>query len=476
LEEVEMMQRTTERRRKIRRRIAKGFVSSLMGVMMLGTFWSGLPAAEEKSTVEEILDILQSRGVINEQEYQELLDRAKAEAESAAGQQPSNTFRVFWKDGLRMETSDDAFQLRLGGRIMADFASINADSDTENFFGDDEDFGHGGEIRRARLYMQGTLYDSVEFKTQFDFAGGEVEPKDIYLGLKGIPYIGRIRVGHLKEPVSLEQMTSTKYITFMERSLMDALIPGRNLGVSIFDNPLNDRLGWSFGFYRDVNDEISDGFSDQDKYNLAVRLRGLPWYAEEGRKLLHLGLSYSHKFRSESDGTTLRFRSRPEAHLSPFYYVDTGDFLTSGVDLINPELALVYGPFSFQGEYALAMVDRSLPNPDFWGFYVYGSYFITGENRVYKGGDFDRVKPKHNFLAEGGGLGAWEVALRYSYLDLADAGLGTVNGQGGKLGDLTFGLNWYLNPNVRWMFNYVYADLDEVGDTNIFETRFQIDF
>jgi phosphate-selective porin OprO/OprP len=70
-----------------------------------------------------------------------------------------------------------------------------------------------------------------------------------------------------------------------------------------------------------------------------------------------------------------------------------------------------------------------------------------------------------------GGLGAWEVGVRYSQVDLNDSIV-----SGGELDDITIGLNWHLNPNVRVMLNYVRADLDDVGDADIFQTRFQVDF
>ncbi len=73
-------------------------------------------------------------------------------------------------------------------------------------------------------------------------------------------------------------------------------------------------------------------------------------------------------------------------------------------------------------------------------------------------------------------MGAWEVGLRYSHIDLNDEGI-----SGGEEDNITVGLNWYLNPNVRMMFNYVNADLEDRagipdGDADIFQTRFQIDF
>jgi phosphate-selective porin OprO/OprP len=105
---------------------------------------------------------------------------------------------------------------------------------------------------------------------------------------------------------------------------------------------------------------------------------------------------------------------------------------------------------------------------------LYVSYFLTGEHRSYSKnkGAFDRVKPKQNFgLDKEKGWGAWEIAGRYSYLDLSDGGI-----SGGELDDFTLGVNWYLYPNVRIMGNYIFADLDDVGETSIFQMRFQVDW
>jgi phosphate-selective porin OprO/OprP len=117
-------------------------------------------------------------------------------------------------------------------------------------------------------------------------------------------------------------------------------------------------------------------------------------------------------------------------------------------------------------------------DPDFSGFYVYGSYFITGENRSYKtaNGTFSRVKPKSNFKW-GESLGAIELLARYSELDLSDEAVNA-----GRLDTMTLGVNWYLNPNTRVMLNYVKADPtldsdgDDDGDADLLAMRFQIDF
>jgi phosphate-selective porin OprO/OprP len=146
---------------------------------------------------------------------------------------------------------------------------------------------------------------------------------------------------------------------------------------------------------------------------------GVPLYEDDGEKVVHVGFSYSHQFRGGSD-YMLRYRQRPESHLAP-YLANTGSTIpTNDIDLINPELAVVWGPASFQAEYTRSFVrgDDGTKNSNFWGAYAQLSYFLTGEHRNYElgSGSFGRVKPNVNFNPAKGDWGAFEVATRYSYL------------------------------------------------------------
>ncbi len=375
-----------------------------------------------------------------------------------------NTMRTYWQDGLRLDSNDGSFKLKIGGRIQHDWAFFDADGRIEDRVGELDD---GTEFRRARLYLSGTIYDNTEFKLQFDFADGDSDFKDVYLGLRNVPVVGSVRVGHFKEPFSLEELTSSNYITFMERSLVTTFAPARNTGIMLRNHMLDKRMTWAAGFFRDT-DDFGEGSGGRN-YNVTARLTGLPWYEDKGEKLLHLGVAYTHK-NFEDD--MVRFRARPEAHLS-HRFVDTGDFSADFADIIGVEAASVLGPFSVQGEFVQAFLEsRVNGDPAFWAASLQASYFLTGEHRPYKRetASFSRVKPLRNY-GEDGGWGAWEVGARYSYLDLNDAGI-----DGGRLRDFTLGLNWYLNPNIRMMWNYILADAADRGDANIFQWRFQLSF
>jgi len=377
------------------------------------------------------------------------------------------TFRPYWKDGLRFDSNDGSFKLKIGGRIQHDYGYFTEDGDLERRLG--MDFEDGTEFRRARLYISGTVHDNIEFKAQYDFVDGDADFKDVYIGFKNVPYVGNIRIGQFKEPFSLEELTSSNYTTFMERSLVNTFAPSRNTGVMLYDTLLDQRMTWAAGFFRQT-DSFGDGTGGRD-YNATARLTGLPWYEDEGSKLLHLGIAYTHQ---NYEGDTLRLRARPEAHLAP-RLADTGVFPAEYSDRIGVEAALVHGPFSIQGEYVHNFVEtRSqwIGDPDFWGASVQASYFLTGEHRPYKKSDgvFDRVRPLEP-VGKDGGVGAWEVAARFSYLNLNDDKI-----RGGRLRDFTFGLNWYLNPSVRTMWNYILANPSGAGDMSAFMWRFQIAF
>jgi len=184
---------------------------------------------------------------------------------------------VYWDDALRIKTKDNNFNMKIGGRLMLDGAAINPDNNTKEAFPGLS--GNEGEVRRARIYTLGTIYQNYDYKFQVDFSKWpDVLYKDIYIGMMNIPYVGQIRAGHQFESFSLEEGTSTKYITFMERALpVLAFDPSLNTGLLLFNALLNKRLWWGAGAFKQVEDDAPFDFSGHSDVNVSGRITGLIW-------------------------------------------------------------------------------------------------------------------------------------------------------------------------------------------------------
>ena len=307
---------------------------------------------------------------------------------------------------------------------------------------------------------------------QSDFAGGEVILKDAYIGLKNIPFVGNLRIGHVKEPFRLEMMTSSKYISFMERSFTESFLPVRNNGIIFFNDFLDKKLSVQLGYFRNVDGDTADNTSANDGYSLTGRATSLLINDADNGQLWHVGAGFS---RRKPTSNEYKIASRPESHIG-FKYLNTGNINdVDKINFTNFETAFITGSLALQGEYLMANIDSKNSSTDynFTSYYAQASYFLTGESRNYKSsyGGFGRVKPINNFGGENKGCGAWEVALRYSHSDMNSEDI-----IGGEQSDVTLGVNWYLNPATRIVLNHVWADIENAGKASVFQVRFQIDF
>jgi phosphate-selective porin OprO/OprP len=445
------------------------------------------PAAPKKSVTEQVLEILRAQGTIDDARYQDLKKQleeekraqqpppaeepkaevAKAEPEKPATEDPEG-WKIYFKDVLRIERNDGWAKLHVGGMTQFDVVGISEDQDLKDEVGSNQ--GSGVQFRRARLSIDGDVGEHLIFKAEYDFAQGDADFADVWVGLQRLPYAGRALAGHFKEPMSLEEITSDRFITFMERALpVLAFSPARNSGVGIFNTAFEQRMTWGVGGFRDTNN-FGDGFGASSPYDVTARITGLPVWQDEGRTLVHAGYSYSHRFRDSDD---VDFDPRPEVNLSD-PLIDTGDIPSNGVDVFGVELSTVLGPLSLQGEFLDALVNaKEGDDLNYWGAYGYASWFLTGESRAYdpRIGAFTRTSPKNPFSVAKGQWGGWELAGRYSYVNLDD---GDFNG--GEEDNITAAVNWYLYGNFRIMLNYVWAHREGVGNQNAVMTRFSLDF
>ena len=387
------------------------------------------------------------------------------------------------------------------GRIQFDVANFTQNPASNAQFGNAQ---NTVGFRRARIALLGE-YGVCDYIIEMDFANRGIAStinskdqstgfKDVYVQVRDLPVIGNVRVGHFKECFGLEQLTSDNYTTFMERSVDDegAFVPGRNDGIMAYNWTENERATWALGTFTNQTGFDQPPTFVYDHWGLDYTMRGtyLPWYDEPsgGRGLLHTGVDYT--YRSAPDNT-MNLASRPESAFAPSVVNMTLTDITN-MQVWAAETALVYGPLSLQSEVYYSNLNHLTANSnDFWGGYAFVSYFLTGENRPYnrKMGVFDRVRPYEDFFhvrtCDGStctGRGAWELAYRFSYIDMLD---GLTTKGAGIATDHTFGVNWYLNPFTRVMFNYVHSmDTYNVaagnritgGNLDVFEMRVAMDF
>lgn len=386
------------------------------------------------------------------------------------------------------------------GVFQADTAWIHQDAASFATFGDIQD---GADFRRARLSANGAITENMNYFLQMDFAfQGRPTFTDVWMEMTKLPWIGNLRIGQWKQPFSLEVVSSFRYTTFAERSLtFQSFTPFRHIAVGFYDWSEDERMTWAASVYRSGQDQYGGSIADNGGYSGVGRITGLPWYDEEseGCRYLHLGVAYNY---TAPNNRLARFRTIPEYFVGeqagatpvgtsgiaipgPFnglpFFVDTTTFGVNHYNLLGTELLWVEGPLSVQSEFMFNWVTRTNGvGAYFPGLYVTGAYFLTGEHRPYnrKLGAIDRIKVLRNLCSHdecGTGWGAWELAARYSYIDLNSKDI-----QGGRLNDLTLGLNWYWNSYAKLQFNYIRAFLDNpivgASNTDIFGLRAQVDF
>ena len=270
-------------------------------------------------------------------------------SEAAAPAQKPNTLEVFWKEGLRLETADGNFKLKIRGRLMIDMWSIDADDELKAIAGD-PDLGQDRIfVRRARLGASGTIYGNTEYKFEFDFAKVNlVAFQDAYIGLKEVLAGDWLRVGHVKAPSGLETLTSSRYITFMERAIaVQAFALERFLGVSwkgsYGDLEGQKRFTVSLGFGRPTIPDFAQ-FQGEDGATLLGRVTMLALYQEneQGPTLLHLGVNLQLQF---PDAGTVQFRARPNVGRGT-RVLDTGLIPADQATLVGFEIAFNHGSWS----------------------------------------------------------------------------------------------------------------------------------
>lgn len=422
---------------------------------------------------------------------------AKAPAATATAKPATE---ITW-DGAPKLASKDGWSFKPRGRLHFDAGTISTPGALLS-----TNLGTRTRVRRARLGFEGTVPGGFGYKAEVDFANSSVGFGDVLVSYASPKLPLTVRVGNFETLNSMEQISSSNFNTFIERSTFnDAFINARRLGIATAIKSRNDDLRAELGLFAA---HAIDSSLDNNGWIGAARLVYAP-KALGGQ--LHLGASFQYRdFASNiaggtSSGTGMpstnqlaRYRARPTSQLTDIRFVDTGSFAASSDHILGIEAAAVFKGLYFAGEaqwlkangYAAGSLASGndafsgsntavtpTADPGFFGAYGEVGYFLTGETRGYKRGDGTWARTKVLNPVTKGGSGAFQLALRYDYLDLDDDRLingltnnftsGTTSlaavtsrlGRGGTQSSYLLGLNWYPMDYVRFMVNYGHVDV-----------------
>lgn len=402
-------------------------------------------------------------------------------------------------------TADGRFTANIKAILMLDtgkyFQKDNLPAAVTN-----RDLNEGANFRRARIGLDGKLFRDFDYSFIYEFGGsGQEDPGRLYEA--AITYTAlkpfRIKVGAFEPNIGLAAAVSTSQMPLMERpapaEIARSVAAGDSrvaLQVSAAGVLGADDTGIATRWFATTaytGNIIATGssaasatvqpFDEQTGWIGRVAFApysGTDWQA-------HIGANYQYVIQPNDAGAAgapryaAQLRDRPELRLDGARLIDTGAIDANHTTVLGLEGAFQYGPAMIEGEWFQYKIDRRITtaavpaDPKFKGWYVQGSWILTGEPRVYNPTEarFDAPKLNYNFNPEAGTWGAFEVAARYSMVDLnfreGNQGTAPVLGaiRGGEQKIITVGVNWYLNPSMRLMLDYQHVDIDRLGATGL---------
>ena len=369
-----------------------------------------------------------------------LAEKAKQTATVSAG-----------ADGFALKSNDGAFQLKLRGLLHADSRWF---FDSNNPTGDDT-----FTLRRARPFIEGTVFNLFDFRFMPDFAGGRTVIQDAYVDARFLPWL-QVKGGKFKTPFGIERLQSASAIRFVKRALPNNLVPNRDIGGELHGELGGGAFSYSLAGLNGVNDgrssdDIGDIDNNVDK-DFAGRIFAHPFLNMSIVPLQGLGFGFAASYvdaGGSPDGPNLpNYRTSGQQR----FFAYRGTTFSNGERLrLSPQGYYYYGPFGLLWEYVNVAQDvaRDIDgvtrsddlSHDAWQ--IAASYVLTGEESTYKG-----VKPNRPFSFQSGTFGAFELKARYSELSLDED---TFAGGDDSFADPTsaaqqarafaVGLNWYLN-------------------------------
>jgi len=433
----------------------------------IAVLFCGVSAPAVSADSEALIDKLREKGVLTEEEYQEMRNEARAErraralkeaneAEKAAKKAESAPSELTgrFKDGFSWESGDKQHAISLNGRIHADYRSFDIDSTNANT-------ADTFDIRRAYLGVSGKLYNDWTFEATSDIAASTLEYA--YVNYKANDSL-QFRIGAFKMPFSFEELTSSRFIDFQERSLVNAFVPAKDQGLMIHGEPVKNTFAYAVAAMNGSGKNTDEANAVADDKEIIVRAAvNFAPMANLPDAILHLGAGYTAG--TLPGNTALTGGIRTEGRGITFLTVNAPGAATDETDRERTGLegVVAWGPLKLQAEWVKSAFENATAGYDrkIDAHYAALTWLITGEKYAdfYTLGGLRAIVPNKPFRKGAEGMGAWELGVRVSTLDAGDLTAGQFTGTN-KADAITVGLKWVPITPVRIYLNYTQTDFD----------------
>ena len=459
---------------------------SLVAAAVAGSFMLGFGANAVADSTDDIVNALIAKGVLTEEEGA-LLQKGRAGEKEAAEKKKASSVSAKYKDGIVLESGDGKNSLQVNGRVHFDSRNYDySESNDTNVSSVSSTGADTFDVRRARLGAKVKFGDYYSGEVVLNGVGSAPTLDVGYVNVAWWKPV-QFRAGLFKMPFSLEQLTSSNNIDFIERSYVDAYIPAKEIGAMVHGEPTKG-LTYALAFSNGSNAAETDNRVD----NKDVIGRVTANFAEimdNKNMVLHAGLAFAKGDIPKSAG--LGGNRSTEARGASFFTApvvsSTGNTSDAAIDRqrLGAEAVVAYGPVKLQAQYLTTNYDFETTtrgyDTDIKTWYAEALWTITGESHAdrYKAGAFGALKPKNDFNPENFSGGAWEIGARYSKFDASDFNtLGLIGGVGTdaqvttkasnftEAKAFTAGIKFVANAHVRFMLDYVKTDFENaIGAT-----------
>lgn len=434
-----------------------------------------------------------------------ILERRLEVADEAAIENAKRTPKLeAGANGIRFVSPDNEHVVRLRGSVQADYKFFMDDNRTPaglntGFLAD------RFELKQARIWLEGTLWKYLDFKIMPDFGNGRTILADAWIDAHYFPFAS-LNFGKQKTPISLERLQGDSDGTFLERAYPTYLASNRDIGVMLhgefakpgypveYGGPVDFKNFFSYqlGVFDGAGDNGSIDTDIDDDKEFAGRLWSHPFQHSGIAALEGVGIGVAGSWALPKRAALVNINSA----LGQNRILDYGQLAAGTTSLvadgdhyrIYPQAYWYYGPYGLMGEYVLSSQQllggrngqTGRVRQDNTAWQVQASYVITGEDNT-----FQSVKPRQAFDPFNGQWGAWQVAARWSELDVDDDTFLYLNPSRSvsKATAWAVGVNWFLTRNARLMADYeqTYFDGGAAGGRDrptekTFATRFQLVF